>query len=275
MKITCQSELMKNQKHAVVMAPGLAFEVLQSRDGDALFFSIGTDNAFYLTREVTQTPTGWDKLDLSGALSSRHGGAAVAAKTFGVAQNPRTLAVDLALVLTAGGQDFLYLALGHANTDDAWADGVTWTAVPFDAGRPPDPLTIADVFLESIPATEGAGAAENIFVDVLRAPGDPLGLLDRYYIAPGGAPQWNLHKLPADVAAGSISSCLGQRTGDPIPGIYTFGTINGEQELIFVPQYNYFRPAVPPSPARLAVPAGATAIAPASSRSLTTPSRPR
>jgi hypothetical protein len=67
MKITCQSELMKNQKHAVVMAPDLAFEVLQSRDGDALFFSIGTDNAFYLTREVT--PGSSAKLSCSHLLS--------------------------------------------------------------------------------------------------------------------------------------------------------------------------------------------------------------
>lgn len=261
MKISFESELMKNQKHAVVMAPDLAFEVLQSQDGDALFFSIGTDSAFYLTREVTQTSTGWNKIDLSSALSSQHGGTAVAAKTFSVAQNAQTLGVDIALVLTAGGEDFLYLSLGNANTDAAWAKGVAWTVIPFDAGTAPNPLTIADVFLMNISAAAGAGAVENIFVDILRAPGDPLKLLDRYYIEPGGTPTWNLHKLPADLAAGSISSCLGQRRGDPIPGIYTFGTIGSEHELIFVPQYNYFRHTVAPSPARLTLPAGASAIA--------------
>ncbi|MFL5805626.1 MAG: hypothetical protein ACJ8CR_28295, partial [Roseiflexaceae bacterium] len=261
MKIAFESELMENQKHAVVMAPDLAFEVLQSQDGDALFFSIGTDNIFYLTREVTQTSTGWNKIDLSSALSSQHGGVAVAAKTFSVAQNAQTLGIDLALVLIVGGTDFLYLSLGNVNTDAAWANGVTWTAIPFDAGTAPNPLTIADVFLMNIPAVGGAGAVENIFVDILRTPGDPLKLLDRYYITPGGSPHWNLHKLAADLAAGSISSCLGQRTSDPIPGIYTFGTISSEQELIFTPQYNYFRPTVPPSPARLTLPAGASAIA--------------
>ena len=50
MKISFESELMKNRKHAVVMAPDRAFEVLQSQDGDALFFSVGTDGAFYLTQ---------------------------------------------------------------------------------------------------------------------------------------------------------------------------------------------------------------------------------
>jgi hypothetical protein len=267
MNITFQSELMKNQKHAVVMAPDRAFKVLQSADGDALFFSIGTDDAFYLTREVTETSTGWDRLDLSSALASQHGGAAVTAKAFSVAQNARTLDIDLALVVTVSGQDYLYLSLGNADTDAAWGNGVTWTAVPFDSGTaPPNPLTIADVLIMNIPASTG-GAVENIFVDIVRTPGDSLGLLDRYYVTPGAARKWNLQKLSADLAAGSISSCLGQRPGDPVPGIYTFGTINGQPELIFTPQYNYFKPTSPPSPARLTLPAGASAIASAGNAS--------
>lgn len=260
MKISFESELMKNQKHAVVMAPDRAFEVLQSQDGDALFFSIGTDGVFYLTREVTASETGWTRLDLGAAITAAGGGTATAAKAFSVAQNARTLAIDIALVVTVGGADQLYLSLGNANTDAAWGKGVSWTAVPFDAGKAPSPLTIADVLVMNIPAA-GGGATENIFVDIVRSPGDPLGLLDRYYISPGGSPKWNPHKLAADLAAGSISSCLGNRAGDPVPGIYTFGTIGGTQELIFTPQYNYFRPAAAPSPARLTLPAGASAIA--------------
>lgn len=260
MKITAESELMQNQKHAVVMDPDLAFEVLQSQDGDSLFFSIGSDHVFYLTREVSATATGWNKLDLSSALSSQHGGAPVAAKTFSVAQNGQTLAIDLALVLTVSGADYLYLSLGNANTDASWANGVTWTLAPFDAGTAPSPLTIADVLTMNLPASGGA-VVENIFVDILRTPGDALQLLNRYYIAPGKSPQWNLHLLAEDLAAGSISSCLGQRTNDPVPGIYTFGTIGGTQELLFTPQFNYFRPTVPPNPARLTLPAGASAVA--------------
>ena len=251
---------MENQKYATVMSPGLAFEVLQSQDGDSLFFSIGTDNIFYLTRELTESSTGWDIIDLSSSLSSQHGGAAVAAKTFSVNQNAQTLGIDLALVLTVGGADFLYLSLNNANTDASWANGVTWTAIPFDAGTPPSPLTIADVFVMTIPVAGGTGV-QNIFVDILRNPSESLNVLDRYYITPGATQQWNLHMLSADLDAGSISSCLGQRTNDPIPGIYTFGTIGSEQELQFTPQYNYFRPTSPPSPARLTLPTGASAIA--------------
>lgn len=259
MKIAFQSELMQNQKQADVMAPDQAFEVLQSRDGDSLFFSLGTDGVLYLTREMASTSTGWNRIDLSGALPAQAGGAAVKATAFAVAQNAETLNVDLALVLaTAGGADVLYLCLGHANTDAGWAQGVAWTAVPFDAGTPPSPLTIADVFVMNLPTA--GGAVENIFVDVLRSPGNALSLLDRYYITPGATPQWNQRPLAADLSAGSISSCLGQPADQPVPGIYTFGSIAGEQELSFTPQYNDFGSSAP-KPARLAVPAGATSIA--------------
>jgi hypothetical protein len=143
MKIAFESELMENQTHAVVMAPDQAFEVLQCQDGGSLFFSIGTDHIFYLTREVTATKTGWNKVDLSSALKAQHGGAAVAAKAFNVAQNAQTQAIDLALVLTAGGADFLYLSLGNANTAASWAQGIQWAVVPFDAGvTPPNPFTL-------------------------------------------------------------------------------------------------------------------------------------
>jgi hypothetical protein len=255
MKIAFESELMENQTHAVVMAPDIAFEVLQSQDGDALFFSIGTDHVFYLTREVTQTSTGWNKIDLNRTLPPQPGGAMATAKSFGVAQNAKTGAIDIALVITVSSADYLYLSLGNANTDDAWANGVTWTAVRFDAGQAPSPFTIADVLLMNL------SGKEVIFVDILRNPADPLKLLDRYYISPGAAPQWNLHRLAADFAAGSIHSCLGNRIHDHVPGIYTLGAINGEQELIFTPQYNYFRPGHVPTPARLTLPQGGSAIA--------------
>lgn len=54
---------------------------------------------------------------------------------------------------------------------------------------------------------------------------------------------------------------LGQRTNDYVAGIYTFGSILGTEELIFIPLYNAFNPSEPASPARLTLAAGATAIA--------------
>jgi hypothetical protein len=267
MKITCESELMKNQKHADVMAPDLAFEALQTPEGNALFFSIGTDHVLYVTRELPSSQTGWNRLDLSTVLSAPNGGQKISAKSFALSQNAQTLAFDITLVVNIGnGPDALYVSLNHANTSADWAKGVPWTLVPFDATgiQAPSPLTIADVYLMNIPCTDGSGSppVENLMVDIMRAPGTSSKLLDRYYITPGVSPRWNRHALPADIDAGSIYSCLGYRTDDYVPGIYTFGTIGVEKEaqLIFVPQFNAFNPRVPPNSARLTLPAAATAI---------------
>lgn len=259
MKINFNSELMKNQTHAVVMAPDIAFEVLQTPSGESLFFSIGTDGVLYLTRESIATTSGWIKRELSSALSAQFKGAAVTAKSFSVAQNAQTLAIDVGLVVTVAGSDHLFLSLGNANTDTTWTNGLAWTSMPFDADAPPNPLTITSVYLMNV-LTSG-GAMENIFVDILSSPGNTLNPVDRYYITPGASQQWNAHYLEAEMSAGSITSCLGNLPNQPLPGIYTFGTIGGEGQLIFTPQYNYFKPKIPPVITKLSVPAGATAVA--------------
>ncbi|KAF9069721.1 hypothetical protein BDP27DRAFT_1363075 [Rhodocollybia butyracea] len=260
-KLSCQSELMQNQKHADVMAPDIAFEVVQATTGEALFFSIGTDHVFYVTREVSTTATGWNRVDLSSTLSSQHGGTLIVAKSFAIAQNMKTQAFDVALTVTIAGADYLYLSLGNSSAPAAWSGGITWTSVPFDAAgiTAPTPLTISDVYLMQIPS--GSSSVENCFVDIIRTPGDPLKELDRYYISPSSSPHWNRHTLAIDLSSGSIQSCLGNRTADFVPGIYTFGSISGAQELIFAPQFNAFRANVPPSVSRLTLPSGATAIA--------------
>ncbi len=259
MKITFESELMENRKHATVMAPDQKLEALQTSDGGSLFFSIGDDGVFYLTQEVGGSRTGWNRLDLSSALSQQHGGAKVVAKTFDVSQNAQTGAIDLALVATINGSDTLYLSRGNANLVASWAKGVSWSAVPFDdAAHPMPALQIADVYIEQ------TQTGEYFVADILKEPGNPLNPLFRYYLTPEpaqGGKHWNPHDLSADLAGGSISSLLGQRTGDTVAGIYTFGTIGGRQELMYTPLYNPFNPAHPASPSRLAVPDGASAIA--------------
>lgn len=263
MKCIIESELMKNQKHADVMAPDVAFDVIQAPNGDSIFFSIGTDHVFYVTRELRASQTGWTKLDLSTGLSQVSGGP-VKAKAFAVSQNATTQAFDLALVVTTShGSDSLFLSFGHPNNSDAWNNPISWTAVPFDADgvTPPSPLTIADVYLMNLPSASGGSPVENCFVDIIRNPSDQLHLLDRYYIKSDGAKKWVRHLLAVDLKAGSIFSCLGRRPTDVIPGIYTFGAIGNTQELIYSPQYNRFRPAFPPPVSRLVLPPATTSIA--------------
>ncbi|KAL8971018.1 MAG: hypothetical protein Q9183_001252 [Haloplaca sp. 2 TL-2023] len=171
-------------------------------------------------------------MDLSNGLSSTHRGAKVKAKAFAVPQNINNLASDLALVLTVGSTDYLYPSLGNLNTDSSWARGIRWKLVPFDdSPKQPaaSPLTTFNVYLMNRPNTS---QAQTCFVDIWRTPPatNPLRMLDRYYILPKGPPKWRLQQLAIDLAAGSISSCLGRGSKDLTEGIYTYGTIGGKAQ---------------------------------------------
>ena len=164
--IVFDTELMENQKHADLMTPGLDFDVLQASDGSALFFSIGTDNVFYVTQEIGGSPSGWNRLDVSSQLAQQHAGASVAARRFAVSQNAQSGAIDLALAIAVGGTDFLYLSRGNSTVDSAWASGVAWTAVPFDDPKQPMAvLEIADLYV--LQTTQ----AEYFVVDIAKQPG--------------------------------------------------------------------------------------------------------
>src|SRR5689334_9821627 len=120
MRLTHETELMKNYKHAEVMTAGLSFAVIQSPEGRSIFFSIGTDGVLYATREVTATSTtGWTRADLSSSLA-KGDFATMKAKSFALCQNPESLAFDLALVVTAGDSDHLFVSLGNANNENMW-----------------------------------------------------------------------------------------------------------------------------------------------------------
>ncbi|CAI4215984.1 unnamed protein product [Parascedosporium putredinis] len=238
MEVFVETELLENRKHAVVMAPDVAFEVRSSS-------------------------TGWTRRNLSGPLAARHPGAAIRAKSFDLSQNKQTLAYDLALVVTAQGNDYLYLSLGNKHTEEEWENGVVWEAVPFDstAHAAPSPLVIAGVYLMNLPPKTGTTPVQNCFVDILRRADDPLKLLDRYYIDLKYTPRWNRHTLPIDLGAGSVQSALGRRPADSSPGIYTFGNVGASSQLIYQPQYTTRTSLVPPRPTRLMMPSDPTAIA--------------
>ncbi|KAF5650608.1 putative RNA-directed DNA polymerase from transposon X-element [Fusarium sp. NRRL 52700] len=264
MQITGESELMKNQKYAEVLSPAKTFDVLQTLDGDSLFFSIGTDNIFYVTREVTETQTGWTRVDLSTQISAMHGGAAIEVKTFALAQDPKTQMFDVAVVVTVSGTDLLYMS-SHQNSAAAdWSSGMTWTEVPFDAvgASAPNPFVISDIYLLSLADPEDASKPGTLtcFVDVIRNPTSSVQVIDRYYVLSSGLTRWVRHALPDNVQPGLIYSCLGRRSGDSIPGIYTLGAIEGTQELIYVPEYNFWDKNVQPLLSRLQLPPQVGAI---------------
>jgi hypothetical protein len=273
MKITSSTELMKNQKHAIIMAPDEQFEVLQTQGGNALFFSIGTDGIFYITREIPADTHGWSKVDLSSHLKTSYQTTdVIVAKSFDVAQYLEQGTTDVALVLTISGTDgsgkpykydHLYACMG--NTDDVWenieSNGLALTLVDYDGGGTVNKstLTISDInFAES-------GQCPYLQTDILQNPTDAQQLIDRYWVDPmqvtGSGIYWNLHNLTADLSAGKIKNYIGQSDASPAFGTYTFGSIMNELELMFTPFYNAFDTSLNPSPIRFVLPASATAMA--------------
>ncbi|KAH6972772.1 hypothetical protein BKA56DRAFT_676586 [Ilyonectria sp. MPI-CAGE-AT-0026] len=251
MQIIGKSEVMKNQKHAEVLSPTKTFDVLQTPEGNSPFFSIGTDNVFYVTREVNQTQTGWTRVDLSSPISALQGGAAIAVKTFALAQNPKTQMFDVAVIITISGNDLLHMSTNHSNTAADWASGITWTEIAFDAVGVsiPNPFVVSDVYLMTIadPDVESQAGTLTCFVDVIHSPTDPQQLLGRYYVASSGLTKWVPHPWAVNLRAEFIDSCLGRREKDEIPCIYTFGTLEDTKELIFVPEYNFWDPNLQPA----------------------------
>jgi hypothetical protein len=261
MLIKATSELMRNQKHATLFSPQSRPVVIQDTGGRSIFFSISDDGILYLTREVSGSFTGWtDKQDLTSRLASNHNNIKVTAKSFAISQNAETLTFDIALVLTAKDSDYVYISLDHAA--DAWDLGVEWRSMPFDADSP-DPAqkhTIATIYAMDIPLKQET-SSHNIFVDVSRGSGNGE-FLDRYYIRPTSSPRWKLPGLGIDLLAGSIISSLGKVEKDPVPGIYTFGRFNeNEEELMFAPQYDAFDPNGKPPIRLFQVPEKSYAIA--------------
>lgn len=255
--ITFSTELMQNYLQAEILAPDAKFQALQTQDGTSLLFSIGTDNALYVTKEVPQERSGWARFDLSSAQIRKDfpGQSGVTGKDFASAQStfaPQA-AIDLAMVLADRQNDHLYLSMGNSDADTSWTSAPAWTAYPFD--DPAHPL--AQVKITNVLISE-ATDAEYIVVDVLRDPSNPEPLIFRYYIDVNktGGYAWHPHDLAIDLEAGKYSSCLGRRFGQYVDGLYTIGQVGGSAQFMYQPLYNAFNPNVPASPSLFQLPGG-------------------
>ncbi len=252
--VTSSAELMQNYFQNDILEPQDKFCALQTNVGASLLFSIGTDQAFYVTKELQGTAHGWGRADLSASQIKRDFPGGATCKTFAaaqtVAQQRQSATIHLAMVLNDGTNDHLYLSLTNSDSDTGWTDKPAWTPCPFNAkdsaGAPmpaPAPFKIAGVFISE--ATD----KEYIVVDVIRNPTDPVGLLSRFYIdvTTPSAPVWEPHDIAIDVEAASYASCLGRAShAFGVDGLYTMGTIAQAPQLVYTPLYNPFDPNVPP-----------------------------
>ena len=268
-KVTTSSELMENYIQADYLAPQEKFIALQTDVGASLLFSVGTAGALFLTYEAPGQTQGWRQVDLGAARLKADFGGKATVKTFGAAQRTPSAGtpaqIHLAMVGADPSGELLYLSLANSDSDLSWTTSPSWTAAPFNAvdaaGQPiqaPTPFEIANVFLSE--ASDG----EYIVVDVIRNPGQPVGMLSRYYIDASNpsSPQWKLHDLAVDIQAADYQSCLGRAAkAFGVDGLYTKGTVGGSAQLIYAPLYNAFDPTQPPLPSRLHLPGGLTADA--------------
>lgn len=257
--LTYSAELMQNYLLAELISPQKKFQALQTSNGLALLFSIGTDDVFYLIAQQSGAESGWVQLDLSSMLAKNFGSKPIKAKTFAAAQNVKTGKIDLALALTVADTDYLYLCLGNDPTVDSInPKTIQWSIVNFDdpihKGIKPD---ILDVFMSE--SSDG----EYIVVDLSRSTfSPPSPYIERYYIDPesNSEQHWNPMVLGGDLEPGAHSS-LGRKSGDRVDGTYTLGQIGGQFELMYAPLYNAWNKKAPPTITRLSVPVGATTLA--------------
>lgn len=249
--ISYSSEMMTNYVHAEIISPQKKFAALQTSDGLSLLFSIGTDDVLWLIRETSgQSAAGWTKTDLSSAmLKNLESGASC--RTFEAGQSVQDGSLGLAMVVGTSSGDNLFLCLGNSNQDLSWTEKPNWTLYNYDAPFPAHPkLQIVNVFF-----CEATGGTQYIIVDVVKNPDGPVKFIERFYIDPTKASghYWNRHELPVNFEVDRYDSCVGQRPGDGVDGLYTAGHVGDSGQFEFLPLLNFFGDTAP-TPSLLALP---------------------
>lgn len=228
-------------------------EVRHTDAGSALLFFIGADGALRLAAEAPGSALGWQHKDLCGALVRRdHAGGrctkfASARAMHAPDQDGR---IHLAMVVSDGGGDHLYLSLSNRASDLVRHGLPVWTACPFDGAAPAGPLAIVAV---RIGEADGAALA---VVDLAGTAAE-VPLPSRYYIDTGraGMPRWVAHRMPVDAAATLHASCLGRsRGGWNVDGVYLACKAGDAAQLLYSPLYNPFNPALPTLARRFSLP---------------------
>jgi hypothetical protein len=245
--LTYSSDLMRNYLQAEILSAESKLQALQTSDGSSLLFSVGTDDALYLTRESPLTRHGWDRYDISSAQIAADfpQPSGITCKHFASAQSSlaEEALVHLGMVLADSQDDHLYLSLGNSDTDTSWAAAPPWTSFPFDNPDPGHRLShvkIVNLFISE--ASDG----DYIVVDVLTNQASSQPTVFRYYIDPDmdDGYAWHPHDLAADVQADRYLSCLGRRAGDVVDGLYTAGHVGTAAQFIYQPLYNVYNPGI-------------------------------
>lgn len=260
------SSMMEHHIAASVLDASKKLATLIGSDGTQFIMSIGSDDAFRLSADLSSSCSSWTTLDIASGLLSQKGFAGAKVKTFDVSVSPSTGTITIVLAITlSAGYDVLYVAdaLDSSKAASWLAKGgidINWQQVAYDSTAF-DSITAQSLHIFEISLllswSENQNEQPIAHVEIV----DPTNNLHRVYsvvIPPGtvgSGSAWTYLQLPFD-----SSEALQIASGQPFPnfgqGVYVLGQQGDSTTLDFIPA-NDQSPTFSYQP----VPDGADAIA--------------
>ncbi|PYH95696.1 hypothetical protein BO71DRAFT_473594 [Aspergillus ellipticus CBS 707.79] len=188
-----------------------------TQDGHALLFAIDSSGVFHVIEEQSG----------STIIKTYFPGKADAVvRTFDVGQSAIDGTISLAMAVSSGGTDNLFMSLLNSNGDTSWVENPRWTQVPFDAVTEwPETITITGILFAELTASQ-------YLIKIVRYYVDPFKETGVF---------WVKHDVPVDIEDGNYQSCVGRVTN-----AWTDG-------LVYMPIVNDFGTG-PPTARRLSLP---------------------
>lgn len=232
------AELMDEYRKMTTVAPEKRTRVCA---GEKSMYSVGTDGHLYCLRENIKEHKGWEQTDLTGQIPDLSGHASVEVTAFDARANEKETRIVFSAKCDGKNRIFYGKSVG--------GDGYSWQPV-LQAEQNNEEYEPAALYLPE------SSEESLIICDFLRD-----GRIVRRAVRGEGKEQGNKYpELPVDFSE-TVQSLPGSASGSKVDGIYTFGVLSGEKQLLFVPHYNRFNRELPPLPMRLAVDQDVDAIA--------------
>ncbi|KAI1313281.1 hypothetical protein F5Y03DRAFT_406560 [Xylaria venustula] len=264
--LSSSTDLIQNYIQGEIVAPTSKFEALQTANGHALLFSLDSNGTLHVLEETSgMATTGWEAKDISSGIinTAFPNMASATVRTFEVGQSAINNTINIAMAVSVGGSDHLYLSLSNSSADTSWLSSPPWSQYPFDAAS--DNQSVLDI--ENILFAESEDNEQYIVVDINRSISSSVKHIMRYYIdlSKSTGHYWIQHPVPGDIDTGTYQSCIGRKLAGYIDGIYTSGQVAGSSQFIYVPIINVWGGGPPPV-TRLNLPGNVIPTAIATSR---------
>ncbi len=256
-----ETELMKNQKAAQVLAPASKFQSLQTTEGLSLFFSIGDDGVLYLYQEQAASETGWKPIDLSSSLLVASKGNTMKVKTFATTQNLASGKIAVAIVLHDKDkkQDAVFTMCNLDNSPNAgWYHNAAlrpWKPRPYDDSQ--HPIKNLDISFLDLEISEDE---QELPILVAGIEDDQTKFIQNYSInidpnVKSGV--WS-ELQTAENYDTMLSMKIGKPKHESIRGTYALYSLSDNKALTYTPLRGTFGP---PTVTKLTLPEGASSIA--------------